>query len=116
LTSQVLVDRLASRHLHYLAVKVCELLFLKHDRVAVHWACRRIATAASGAGGGDEGGEGGGGRVSDEELREAVVEKLRPCGQISYVEVAKAAEASGRRRLATMLLDYEPLATDQARA
>lgn len=42
-----------------------------------------------------------------------VVEKLQPCGQISYAEVARAAERAGRRRLATMLLDLEPLAADQ---
>lgn len=41
------------------------------------------------------------------------MEKLRPCGQISYADVARAAERSGRRRLATMLLDLEPLASDQ---
>lgn len=44
---------------------------------------------------------------------QAVVDKLRPCGQISYAEVARAAERAGRRRLATMLLDLEPLAEDQ---
>lgn len=44
---------------------------------------------------------------------QAVVDKLRPCGQISSAEVARAAEQAGRRRLATMLLDMEPLASDQ---
>lgn len=43
------------------------------------------------------------------------MDKLRPCGQISYAEVARAAEKAGRRRLATMLLDMEPLAADQVR-
>ena len=42
-----------------------------------------------------------------------VVKELQPCGQISYADVARAAERAGRRRLATMLLDLEPLASDQ---
>lgn len=48
-------------------------------------------------------------------MMQAVVAKLRPCGQISYAEVARAAEVAGRRRLATMLLDLEPLAADQVK-
>ncbi|CAN0459135.1 unnamed protein product, partial [Ectocarpus sp. 8 AP-2014] len=36
LTPEVLVDRLAMRHLHLLAVRVCDHLRLRRDRVAVH--------------------------------------------------------------------------------
>ncbi|CAM9620876.1 unnamed protein product, partial [Laminaria digitata] len=108
LTPEVLVDRLAMRHLHLLAVRVCEHLRLRRDRVAVHWACRKIVKACSGGGA-----TGTADAPTDEELTRAVVDKLRPCGQISYAEVARAAERAGRRRLATMLLDLEPLAEDQ---
>ncbi|CAM9915708.1 unnamed protein product [Ectocarpus sp. 4 AP-2014] len=107
LTPEVLVDRLAMRHLHLLAVRVCDHLRLRRDRVAVHWACKKIAKAC------DEASAGEPGAPTDEDLTREVVEKLRPCGQISYADVARAAERSGRRRLATMLLDLEPLASDQ---
>ena len=60
---QVLVDRLAMRHLHLLAVRVCEHLRLRRDRVAVHWACRKIVKACSGGGA-----PGSAGVPTDEEL------------------------------------------------
>lgn len=56
------MDRLAMRHLHLLAVRVCEHLRLRRDRVAVHWACRKIAKACS------EGAGGTAGAPSDEDL------------------------------------------------
>lgn len=60
---QVLVDRLAMRHLHLLAVRVCEHLRLRRDRVAVHWACRKIAKSCA------EGSAGATDAPTDEELR-----------------------------------------------
>lgn len=59
---QVLVDRLAMRHLHLLAVRVCEHLRLRRDRVAVHWACRKIAKACA------EGAAGAANAPTDEDL------------------------------------------------
>ena len=40
------------RHLHLLAIRVCEHLRLRRDRVAVHWACKKVTKAcAEGAAG-----------------------------------------------------------------
>lgn len=58
----MLVDRLAMRHMHLLAVRVCEHLRLRRDRVVVHWACRKIAKACA------EGGGSSAGAPSDEYL------------------------------------------------
>eukprot|EP00752_Nemacystus_decipiens_P002885 g2684.t1 len=107
LTPEVLVDRLAMRHMHFLAIRVCEHLRLRRDRMVVHWACKKIAKACA------DGAAGKPGAPTDAELTREVVKKLQPCGQISYADVARAAERAGRRRLATMLLDLEPLASDQ---
>lgn len=43
------------RHLHLLAVRVCDHLRLRRDRVAVHWACKKIAKACSEASAGEPG-------------------------------------------------------------
>lgn len=50
-------------------------------------------------------------------LRDLLHEKLKPCGRgaVPFTDIAAAAERAGRRRLATMLLDYEPRAADQVK-
>jgi hypothetical protein len=100
LTPEVLVNRLTLRNHHFLALKICELLKLKNERVLVHWASEKVkhltATAAS-----------------DEEITSAIKKKLEQYHRVSYLEVAAAAYYMGRRRLATMLLDMEKNAADQ---
>jgi hypothetical protein len=53
--------------------------------------------------------------ISIQALRDLLREKLAPCGRgaVLFTDIAAAAERAGRRRLATMLLDYEPRAADQ---
>lgn len=50
------------RHLHPLAIRVCDHLGLRRDRVAVHWACKKIAKACALGAAGEPG------APSDEEL------------------------------------------------
>ena len=103
LTPDVLVDRLVARHRHHLALQVCEYLGLRDERVVVHWACEHLRSDAAK-------------RLSDDELRGAVETKLGRCPTASFTRVAAAANAAGRRRLATMLLAREPLASEQVKA
>lgn len=42
LTPEVLVGRLTMRKHHFLALRICELLKLKNERVLVHWACEKV--------------------------------------------------------------------------
>ena len=67
-------------------------------QVLIHWACAKIKNAE------DE---------SDQEIGGLIVAKLQRCPGVSYAKVASTAFHTGRRGLAAMLLEYEPLATDQ---
>ncbi len=65
-------------------------------------------------------GGGGGGvqikasdEVDEKVLGAKIVDKLSSCPGISFSRIATTAFHSGRRGLATMLLEYEPRATDQ---
>lgn len=100
MTPEVLVGRLMIRNHHLLALKICELLRLKNERVLIHWACekvRRMALTAS----------------SDEEINRVIKNQLGPYGRISYLAVAEAAYNIGRRKLATIILDREQQPDDQ---
>ena len=92
-----LVDKLIRRNEHLLAKRICEYLKLAFNRVLVHWACVTVHES-----------------VEDEEIIcRHIVEKLSKCDGISYAEVAHAAFSTGRVRLATKLLDYEPTSGNQ---
>ena len=41
-----LLGRLAARNHHFLALKICEVLSLKNDRILVHWACEKVKKMA----------------------------------------------------------------------
>eukprot|EP00953_Heterococcus_sp_UTEX-ZZ885_P025814 14004-Heterococcus_DN1.PRE.4 len=64
------------------------------------WACERLTCPDVSA-------------TSDEALCDVIRARLAPHGRVSFAEIARAALAVGRRSLATMLLDLEPLAGDQ---
>ncbi|KAI8809803.1 Vps16, N-terminal region-domain-containing protein [Cladochytrium replicatum] len=97
LTPDILVNRLVNRHHHLLALRLCEYLQIKKDRVMIHWACAKIKKA-----------------VEDEEtLSRLIVEKLGTDRGVSYAEVAKTAFQSGQSKLATKLLEFEPRAGSQ---
>ncbi|KAG8959165.1 hypothetical protein FRC03_008376 [Tulasnella sp. 419] len=116
-TPQHLIQRLTSRNMHLLALKMCSYLGIKPDDVLKHWAIAKIAKSKSPApppsgltGGVDE----------DDAVCKLIVKKFRSVGAgaesgggVSFAEVAKKAWESGRGRLATMLLDHEPRAADQ---
>lgn len=104
LTPEVLVNRLTLRHHHFLALKICELLKLKYDRILVHWACEKIKKLSVNA---------NSILVSDESIRDTIRKKLEPYGRISYLEIAESAYKIGRKRLATMILDMEQQPADQ---
>lgn len=101
LTPEVLVSRLTMRNHHFLALKICELLKLKNERVLVHWASEKVKKMAASP------------QHSDEEISGVINSKLAAYGRVSYLEVATAAYHMGRRRLATMILDMEQHAADQ---
>lgn len=100
LTPEVLVSRLTMRNHHLLALRICELLKLKNDRVLVHWASEKVKRLAATS-------------TSDEEISNIIKKKLEAYDRVSYLEVAAAAYHMGRRRLATIILDLEQHAADQ---
>lgn len=100
LTPEVLVSRLTMRNHHFLALRICDLLKLKNERVLVHWASEKVKRMAAT-------------QASDEEISQIIRRKLEPYGRVSYLEIATAAYHMARRRLATMILDMEQNAADQ---
>ena len=100
LTPDVLVNRLTMRGHHILAICICESLHLKINRVLVHWASEKIKKLALTS-------------LSDEMICNKIKEKLSNYERVSYLEIATAAYHAGRRRLATMLLDFEASTADQ---
>ena len=81
------------RQLYYLALKICAYLGIPNDFVLVDWASQKIKKAAG---------------VSDETLRDQIRENLKSYPAISYKEIANVAFSRGNKRLATMLLEFEP--------
>lgn len=100
LTPEVLVSRLTQRDLHFLALKVCELLGIRNERVLIHWACEKVRRLSPTP-------------ASDEEIADTVRRRLDGYGRVSYLEIAASAYHMGRRRLATLILDMEQHAADQ---
>ncbi len=98
LTPAVIVDRLMARHRHKLALDLCDHVGLSRDKVLVHWACAKVRASS---------------KLSDEAVRDLVREKLASVSSVSYADIAATADSAGRRRLATMLLDFEPRAADR---
>ncbi|RHZ79068.1 hypothetical protein Glove_152g21 [Diversispora epigaea] len=97
LTPDVLIDRLINRHHHLLALRVCEYLKMRTDRVLIHWACEKIKKSTD----------------DEETICRMIVDKLANKPGLSYAEIAKTAYNVGQPKLATRLLDYEPRAADQ---
>ncbi|CAG8511137.1 12226_t:CDS:10 [Acaulospora morrowiae] len=97
LTPDVLIDRLINRHHHLLALRICEYLKMRIDRVLIHWACAKIKKS----------------KDDDETICRMIVDKLSNKPGLSYAEIARTAYQVGQPKLATRLLDYEPRAADQ---
>ncbi|KAG9293340.1 hypothetical protein G9A89_007586 [Geosiphon pyriformis] len=97
LTPDALIDRLINRHNHLLALRICEYLKMRTDRVLIHWACAKIKKS----------------KDDEETICRMIVEKLANKPGLSYAEIARTAHKVGQPKLATRLLDYEPRAADQ---
>ncbi|KAG9321964.1 hypothetical protein KVV02_002847 [Mortierella alpina] len=97
LTPEALIDRLISRHQYLLAIRICEYLKMRTDRILIHWACSKIKKSNDDV----------------DTICKMVVEKLANKPGLSYAEIAMTAHKAGQSTLATMLLDYEPRAGDQ---
>ncbi|XP_040213034.1 vacuolar protein sorting-associated protein 16 homolog isoform X2 [Rana temporaria] len=101
LTIPVLLDRLVLRRLYPLAVKICEHLKQPDSqgvsRILAHWACYKVQQKEK----------------TDEEVAQAINQKLGDAAGISYSEIASKACDCGRTELAIKLLEYEPKSEDQ---
>ena len=87
----MVIDRLISRHHHFLAIRICEYLAMKPDPVLIHWACAKVKT-----------------KSPDQMIHDIVVAKLARAPGISYAEIASTAYKHGRRALATMAASNHP--------
>lgn len=99
-----LINRLTSRNLHLLAIRVSSFLSLKPDVVLKHWASVKIARSKSSTVDGE-----------DDEVCRLIVDKFEKLGggEVSYADIARRAWEVGRTGLATKLLDHETRASDQ---
>ncbi|XP_044284737.1 vacuolar protein sorting-associated protein 16 homolog isoform X2 [Varanus komodoensis] len=101
LTTQVLLDRLVLRRLYPIAIKISEYLRLSEfqgiSRILAHWACYKVQQKDK----------------SDEEVAQAINQKLGDTPGISYSEIAARAYDCGRPELAIKLLEYEPRSGEQ---
>ncbi len=98
LTPGVLVGRLVAGRRHLLALRIARLLGLPADGVLVHWACAKISAA---------------GDAPDGRLRDELVARLAPCAGVRWAAIAAHAQVAGRRGLAGLLLEHEPVAAEQ---
>lgn len=98
LTAPVLIGRLINAFRHLLALRISEYINLSQEPVVMHWACIKITAAST---------------IQDAPLLEMLLEKLKICKGSSYAAVAAHADRKGRRRLAAMLLEYEPRFSEQ---
>ncbi|EGC36173.1 hypothetical protein DICPUDRAFT_32286 [Dictyostelium purpureum] len=91
-----LIDRLINRRKHLLAWRICDYLKIKSDVVLNHWACTKVRTD-----------------IPDQELSQIIIKKLESVPGISFANIASQAFLSGRSKVATKLLEYEPKAAEQ---
>ncbi|KAI8871410.1 hypothetical protein GQ42DRAFT_144665 [Ramicandelaber brevisporus] len=93
------LGRLTARGHHLLAMRICEYLGFRPDRVLIDWACATIYASPN---------------VDDDTLYRTLMARLRNYRGLSFAEiVATATSVTGSRRLAARLLDHEPRAADQ---
>ncbi|OWK56755.1 Vacuolar protein sorting-associated protein 16 [Lonchura striata] len=88
LTIEVLLDRLVLRRLYPLAIRISEFLRLPEmqgvSRILAHWACYKVQQKDK----------------SDEEVAQAINQKLGDAAGISYSDIATRAYDCGRAELA----------------
>ncbi|NWY37388.1 VPS16 protein, partial [Sylvia atricapilla] len=92
---------LVLRRLYPLAIRICEFLRLPEiqgvSRILAHWACYKVQQKDK----------------SDEEVAQAINQKLGDTAGISYSDIATRAYDCGRAELAIRLLEYEPRSGEQ---
>eukprot|EP01103_Thecamoeba_quadrilineata_P021359 TRINITY_DN9791_c0_g1_i1.p1 TRINITY_DN9791_c0_g1~~TRINITY_DN9791_c0_g1_i1.p1 ORF type:complete len:831 (-),score=151.81 TRINITY_DN9791_c0_g1_i1:20-2512(-) len=91
-----LIDRLVSHNFHLMALRLCDYLRRKTDRILVNWACAKVK-----------------GNADSHETLRVIVEKLNNLPGVSYANIAATAMEQKRYDLAAMLLDYEPKVANQ---
>lgn len=98
-SSMHLVNRLTSRNLHLLALRISTYLSLKPDAVLKHWACVKITKSKPSATGTGRDAE----LQGDDEVCQSIVEKFSKLGggSVSYADIARKAWEVGRLDLAT---------------
>lgn len=110
LDMDALLYRLAMRHLHLLAVRICAFLGRSPEHVLQHWARTKIAysrpTAAQLASADAL-------AQSEEHLANTIINRFRASGSVCYADIAWTAWQTGRARLATLLVEHEVRAVDQ---
>ncbi len=103
LTPEALIGRLTLRKQHFLALRICSLLQLRNESVLLHWAVEKIKKLASMQP-----------SMEDEKIAAIIRDKLLAHNNdLSFLEVAAAAYRMGRRKLATMILNFEAHTADQ---
>jgi hypothetical protein len=93
-----LVGRLLAARRHLLALRLCDFLGLPPARVMLHWAAAKMGASLA---------------LSDRQLLDVLMDKLRGCPGIPFGDVASEAYRRGRPRLAALLLDYEQRSGEQ---
>ena len=95
-----ILTNLLYRHFYYLPIKICKYLEIPPDFILIHWACEKIRSSED---------------LTDETVRDQIRENLKEYQGISYKEIAEEAFKSGRKHLATMLLEFESHCSDRVR-
>lgn len=92
------IRHLCERRFFYLAIKICDYLGVSSEEVLVSWSREKIRRGVGN---------------SDEICRDQLRENLKPFPRVSYKAIAEEAFHCGRKRLATMLLEFEPSMGDR---
>ncbi|KAG5462109.1 MAG: Vps16, N-terminal region-domain-containing protein, partial [Olpidium bornovanus] len=96
LTPDALIARLMNRHHHLLAVRICEYLKMRTDRVLIHWACAKVKKSV----------------VDEDTVCRVITERLANKPYLGYAEIAKTAYKVGQPKLATKV---RPLLLSEAK-
>eukprot|EP01029_Cantina_marsupialis_P017194 TRINITY_DN3859_c0_g1_i6.p1 TRINITY_DN3859_c0_g1~~TRINITY_DN3859_c0_g1_i6.p1 ORF type:complete len:609 (+),score=89.01 TRINITY_DN3859_c0_g1_i6:60-1829(+) len=103
LGEETVIDRLIYRNLHQFAFSVSKFLMIPRstNKVLVHWAIEKIRSKEY-----DQ-------SLSDEALKNEILNIVKESPDLSFAEIASQANASGRTKLAALLLQREPRFADQ---
>lgn len=92
-----LIQRLVSRRQYLLALRLSETLHLSTEAIYTHWACEKIRSSSE----------------DDETTSHTITSKFESRKGMHYDAIARVAFDEGRPKLATALLNEEPLAGKQ---